>query len=130
MKLVREHISYEDEKRFIVNKRNYKFQLFLGDILVAKSNFSIEQPDELFNKKYIGIFKLETNKEFRGKGFAKYLLNNIFDYVKNELKISNILLNVYKSNYAAINLYFNSGFEVYKDFNDDEEPYFTLIKKF
>ena len=118
-----------NEKRFIIDKKNYKFQLFLEDILVAESHFSIEQPDELFNQKYVGLFKLETNKEFRGKGFMKYLLGQIFDYVKNELNIINILLNVYKNNDSALNLYFNSGFEIYKNYDDDDEPYFTLIKK-
>ena len=113
--------------RFVIDKKNYKFQLFLGNILVAESYFSIEQPDELFNQKYVGLFKLETDKEFRGKGFMKYLLEQIFEYVKNE-KLGTILLNVYKSNYNALNLYINNGFEVYKDFNDDDEPYYTLIK--
>ena len=115
------------EKSFVIDKKNYKFQLFLGNILVAESYFSIEQPDELFNQKYVGLFKLETDKEFRGKGFMKYLLERIFEYVKNE-KLGTILLNVYKSNYNALNLYINNGFEVYKDFNDDDEPYYTLIK--
>ena len=123
--------SLTTEKRFVVDKKNHKFQLFLENIIVAKSNFNIEQPDELINEKYVGLFKLETNKEFRGKGFMKYLLGQIFEYVKNELNINNILLNVYKNNDSAVKLYFNSGFEIYQDHNDEngEDPYFTLIKK-
>ena len=101
------------------------------DILVAESQFNIEQPDELFNQKYIGLFKLKTVKEFQGKGFMKYLLGQIFNYVKNELNIGYILLNVYKNNNNALNLYLNNGFEIYKNYDDvdDDEPYFTLIKK-
>lgn len=116
------------EKRFVVN--HDKFQLFLKNILVAESYYGVEQPDELFNQKYVGLFKLGTNTEYRGKGFMKYLMEQIFDYVKNELKINVILLNVYKHNTPAINLYFNMGFEIYKNYDDnvDEEPYFTLIK--
>ena len=116
------------EKRFIIDKN--KFQLFLKDILVAESYFEIEQPDDFFNQKYISLFKLKTIKEFIGKGFMKYLLEQICDYVKNKLNIANILLNVYKNNYRALNLYFNNGFEIYRNCNDsDDEPYFTLIKK-
>jgi len=40
------------------------------------------------------------------------------------------LLNVYKNNNTALNLYFNCGFEIYKNYDDeDDDPYFTLIKK-
>jgi ribosomal protein S18 acetylase RimI-like enzyme len=117
------------EKRFIVDKKDYKFQLFLGENLISKSYFVIEQPDELFNQKYVGLFKLETNSKFRRKGFMLYLLNNIFNYVKCELKINNILLNVHKDNSDALNLYFNIGFKIYKDYSHDDEPYYTLIKE-
>lgn len=129
MKLVKEHIIFEKftENEKIFNITSNKFQLFLNNILVSETHFSIEYPDNLFNKKYVGIFKLKTNKKFRGKGFAKYLLEKIFNYVRNHLKIKYILLNVYKDNQNAVKLYFNAGFEIYKDY-DVENPYFTLIK--
>lgn len=57
----------------------------------------------------------------------RYLLEQIFNYAKNELNLDAILLNVYKENKNALNLYFKAGFEIYKDF--DDESYFTLIKK-
>lgn len=120
-------VNSTTEKRFVIDKKNYKFQLFLGNILVAESYFALEQPDGLFSQKYVGLYKLETNKKFRRKGFMTYLLKQIFEYVKNE-KLGTILLNVYKSNEYALNLYFTNGFEIYKDFNDDNEPYYTLIK--
>ena len=50
------------EKRFIVN--NNKFQLFLGNILITESDFSIEQSDEWFNQKYVTIFDLKTDEKF------------------------------------------------------------------
>lgn len=117
------------EKRFVVEGHN-KFQLFLCDILAAESKFGVEQADELFNQPYVGLFQLKTMEKFRGQGLMTYLLEQIFGYVKNTLNISHILLNVYKSNTSALNLYLNCGFEVYKNFDDveDEEPYFTLIK--
>jgi len=101
-----------------------RFELFNKDELVAESRFSIEEPDDLFNSVYVGLFKLETTKEFRRKGYASLLLIEIFDYVKNELGIDNILLNVYKDNYGALNLYFNNGFKIYREYDD----YFTLLK--
>lgn len=121
--------NYIFEKKFIVDKRNNKFQLFSNNILVSESHFNVGQPDDLIDQKYVGLFKLKTNKEYRGKGFMNYLLKKIFDYVKTELNIRNILLNVYKYNKKALNLYFKNGFEIYKDYDDDDEPYYTLIKK-
>ena len=111
------------EKRFVIN--NNKFQLFLDNILVSETDFSIEQPDEWFDEKYATIFDLKTFKNFRGKGFAKYLLEQIFDYVKNELKLNIITLIVYKKNTKAVNLYFKCGFEIYKEYDDS----YSLIKR-
>lgn len=134
--LIRKYLieQLNKDKEFVVDTTNNIFLLFLNKTLVAHSYFSIEDPDELFNQKYVGLFKLITNKDFRGKGYMKYLLNEIFNYIKQNLDIHYILLNVYKSNENALKLYFNNGFEIYKDYDDDdddqeEEPYFTLIKK-
>jgi len=114
------------EEKFVVD--NDKFELFIGNNLVSESGFNIEQPDEWFNENYVTIFNLKTIKEFQGKGFAKQLLNKIFQYVKNELKINIITLLIYKNNTTAHNLYINSGFEVFQDFEDDN-PSYILIKK-
>jgi ribosomal protein S18 acetylase RimI-like enzyme len=123
-----EQDSIQTEKRFVVDKKNHKFQLFLGDILVAESQFHIEKSDKWFNQKYVTIFDLKTVEKFQGKGLAKYLLENIFYYVKNELKLNIITLLVYKNNNRALNLYLNNGFEIYQNFEDDE-PCFILMKK-
>ena len=109
-------------KRFVIEKN--KFKLFLGDILVAESGFNIESPDRWFNKKYVTLYDLKTVEKFQGKGFAKYLLEQIFNYVKNELKFNIITLIVDKDNYNAVNLYFNSGFEIFIEYDDS----FSLIK--
>ena len=68
---------------------------------------------------------LKTFKNFQRKGFAKYLLNQIFNYVKNILKLNIITLIVYKNNFKAINLYFNCGFKIHIDYIDS----YSLIKK-
>jgi ribosomal protein S18 acetylase RimI-like enzyme len=117
------------EKKFVIDKKNYKFKLFLDDILVSESSFRIEHPDKWFNEKYVTIHDLKTVENFQGKGYAKYLLEQIFNYVKNELKINIITLLVYKNNYKAVNLYLKCGFEVYQDYDDNKNQSFILIKK-
>lgn len=114
-----------DEKRFIVDKKNYKFELFSNNVLVSETSFTIENADEWFDENYVTIYDLKTYENFRGKGFAKYLLEQIFDYVKNELGFNIITLIVYKDNKKAVNLYFNSGFEINIEYDDS----YSLIKK-
>jgi len=53
-----------------------------------------------------------------------YLLEHIFNYVKNELKLNIITLIVYKNNIEAVNLYFKSGFRIYIEYEDS----YSLIK--
>ena len=56
--------------------------------MVSESKFQINKPDYFFDKKYIGLFRLKTLTKFRNKGFGEILINNIFDYVKNNLKLN------------------------------------------
>ena len=120
LEFINENMS---EERFIVNKN--KFQLYLGDNLIAESGYDIIQPDEWFNEKYVILHNLKTNKNFQRKGFAKSLLEHIFNYVKNELKLNIISLVVYKDNDKAVNLYFKCGFEIYIEYDNS----YSLIKK-
>lgn len=92
------------------------------------TKFTIEQPDKWFNKKYATLYNLKTFKKFRNQGFAKKLLNYIFQYIKNELKINTITLLVYKNNIPAINLYLTTNFKIFQNFENDN-PSFILIKK-
>ena len=115
------------ENRFVVNKKSKKFQLFYENKLVAESYFSIENPDNLYDEKYLGIFKVKTIEEYRGRGFMRALLSNIFEYTKKNLNIQVILLNVYLKNTVALNLYLNLGFDIFKE-GEDDYPYYTLIK--
>jgi ribosomal protein S18 acetylase RimI-like enzyme len=123
MKYIKNFEYLTSDKKFIINDN--KFQLFLDDNLVTESNFTIEQPDEFFNEEYVTIYDFKTFEDYQGKGFAKYLLNEIFNYVKNELKINIITLNVYKKNTVALNLYLKSGFEVFINYKNS----YSLIKK-
>jgi ribosomal protein S18 acetylase RimI-like enzyme len=118
-----ENSLLETEKIFTVNDN--KFELFLGDVLVVESGFNVEPADKWFREKYVSIYSLKTVEEFQGKGLAKYLLLQIFDYVKNKLGISIITLIVDKDNSKAVNLYFNTGFKTLIEYDDS----FSLIKK-
>ncbi len=113
-------------EKFTVTKN--KFKLFIDNNLVSEANFTIEQPDKWFNKKYATLYNLKTFKKFRNQGFAKKLLNYIFQYIKNELKINTITLLVYKNNIPAINLYLTTNFKIFQNFENDN-PSFILIKK-
>jgi ribosomal protein S18 acetylase RimI-like enzyme len=127
IKLVRENLFESDktnDEQLVI-----KFQLFEKDNLVSESGFNIEQPDEWFDEKYVTIHDLTTFKEFRRKGFAKRLLEQIFDYVKNTLEINIITLIVYKDNFKAVNLYFDSGFKVFMEYDDSYSLIKNLIKK-
>lgn len=125
MKYLKLYEEFGNEKRFVIDEKNHKFELFSNDDLVSESYFTIEKPDEWFDENYLTIYDLKTIENFQGKGFAKYLLNRIFDYVKNELEFNIITLVVYKDNEKAINLYLNSGFEIYLEYDDS----YSLIKK-
>ena len=113
----------DTQKRFVIDKN--KFKLFLGDILISKSGFNIEPPDKWFNKEYVTLFNIKTVEKFQGKGFAKFLLDKIFNYVKNELNINIITLIVYKNNIKAVNLYLRNGFEIYLEYDES----YSLIKR-
>jgi len=110
------------EKQFIV--KNHKFELLINNKLVTESKFNIEPKDEFFNEKYVSIYELKTLEQFRKKGYAKMLLEEIFNYVKNTLKLNIISLIVDKNNYKAVNLYFNVGFKIFIEYKDS----YSLIK--
>ena len=130
--------SYEkkEEKTFIIDKTNNKFQLFLDDILVSETEYRIEKPDKWFKDEYITIFNLRTVNRFKRKGYAKYLLKQMFDYIKDDLGIDIITLLVFKNNEGAVKLYLGCGFKVFQDSDkmdkdniDDKDSCFILIKK-
>lgn len=101
------------------------FKLLIDNILVSECEYNIEDADEFFNEKYISIYNLKTIEQYRGKGYSKILLNDLFNYVKHNLKINIITLIVYKNNINALNLYFSSGFEIFMEYDDS----YSLMKK-
>jgi len=122
----------KSEKRFEVDKKSGKFKLFLGNTLVTECGFNVKPPDKWFDKKYLILHDMKTVKKYQRKGFAKFILKQIFNYVKDDLKLNIISLIVYKDNEPATKLYLKSGFEKYNnydDFNDEDNSFMTLIKK-
>jgi len=115
-------LNENNKKELYLQQRQ---QLFLGDILVSESGFEIMNPDKWFDEKYVTLYDLKTLEKFQGRGFAKYLLDQIFKYVKNKLYINIIALIVDKNNYKAVNLYLNRGFEI----NIEYDTSYSLVKK-
>lgn len=113
------------QKEFVVDNENKKFQLFVGEDLVSESRFNVESPDKWFKQKYVTLSDLKTFEKFQGKGYAKYLLTQIFNYVKKQLKINVISLIVYKGNYKALGLYYKGGFKKYMEYDDS----LSLVKR-
>ena len=105
-------------KKFNVYKNNKKFKLYLGNIVVSEANYNIENKDDYFNEKYLTINTVHTIDRFKGKGYAKLLFNEIFDYVKNNLKLNIITLIVYKDNTPAVKLYFKLGFDIFMEYDN------------
>ena len=124
-KLLYKGMIYEslDDKKFIIFKN--EFRLSVNNVVVSKTGYNIEEPDKWFNEKYVTLYDLKTFEKFKGKGYAKSLLNQIFKYVKNKLNLNIISLIVYKDNEKAMKLYFKMGFEVFMEYDDS----YSLIKK-
>ncbi len=112
-------------KKFVVDKKNCKFYLFVNNSLVSETGYNIENPDKWFDFNYITLFNLKTFEKHQHKGYAKCLLKQIFKYVKNTFEVNTISILLEKDNYKAANLYFSLGFQVYMNYGDS----FTLIKK-
>lgn len=99
---------------FVVTKNSFK--LYFDDDLVSESGFSIESPDEFFDQFYATLYDLKTVEKFQRNGYAKYLLDEIFEYMKVEFNLNIITLIVYKNNESALKLY--NGFEIFREYDD------------
>lgn len=92
----------------IINKENNEL---IGYVFVRK-----DSGNECF------IYNLIVQPKYRGKGFGKMLTD---DAVK---KLCGHDLTVKKTNYRAIQLYKDYGFEIISDGNDESEWYMKLEK--
>ncbi|MGL5042932.1 MAG: ribosomal protein S18-alanine N-acetyltransferase [Culicoidibacterales bacterium] len=60
---------------------------------------------------FIEVFKVVISPESRRMGIAKSLFEELFDYAE-EVKVSEVILEVRASNKGAISLYKNLGFDI------------------
>lgn len=108
----------------IKTRVNSILRLTSDDEVVSQVEFKVERPDEWFDKEYVSVFDLLTILEYRRKRFAKMMLNYLFDYVRDELKLDTITLVVYKTNKIALSLYFGVGFEIFREYGSS----YSLVK--
>lgn len=96
----------------------------IGEVIINKD--SNDLIGYVFVRKDSGndgfIYNLIIQPKYRGKGFGKMLTD---DAVK---KLGGYDLTVNKTNYRAIQLYRNYGFEIISDGNDESEWYMKLEK--
>lgn len=96
----------------------------IGEIIVNADTDDLIGRVFVYKTKYPGfIYNVEVSPKYRGHGFGKMLTD---DAVK---KLNGIDLTVKKTNYRAIQLYKNYGFEIIGDGNDESEYYMKLKDK-
>lgn len=89
--------------------------------------------DTIANNYY--ICDLCVDERYRGKGYAKYMLNCLIRVVEKDVSGKNVVLSVYEDNTVALNLYNQMGFIPYVAGYDNRgdgvlftEKYFKMIK--
>lgn len=124
-------LNMQDQRILTVEQhRNY----YLSQILSGKIKQYIISKDGVnfgcvYYKRYatyveIGVFIGE--KQYRGKGFAKKALQQLFSIIRNDGINTDYILTVKRTNIRAINLYKHLGFIFYKVLDNRD---FILMKK-
>jgi len=97
----------------------YKFTLALCDIrfnkIVSKINVETYFP-EWKSRRVVRVLWIETEKEHREKGFAKFLINNLISYARNNRheKIHGRIDIIDADSKKLVEFYKNMGFQVTK----------------
>jgi ribosomal protein S18 acetylase RimI-like enzyme len=95
------------------------FLLEVNGTLAAKAELMIPPHD---SKDAIGYIKrVIVHPTYRGKSYARHLLEHIITYARTEQKLTAIDLHVWDQNIPAIRLYESLGFEL-----QHKEIYFRL----
>jgi|688.fasta_scaffold362415_4 ribosomal protein S18 acetylase RimI-like enzyme len=71
-------------------------------------------PDELKDKKVLGIGELGLMNKYQGQGYGKILMDNIIRIAKSQ-NYDVLVLSVSSENERAINLYKSFNFEIFRD---------------
>lgn len=78
--------------------------------------------------KSVGVGILIADKNFRNKGFATAALNQLINYVRNELSVAYIFCNIFENNKPSIRLFEHCGFKFIgeRELNQQLVNYFEL----
>ncbi|QSJ15534.1 GNAT family N-acetyltransferase [Nostoc sp. UHCC 0702] len=97
--------------RISVDKNNFILGCFEDNKLIGIVAFHQEPRIKLRHKAYIS--SMYVQEEYRGKGIAKLLLNELIQRAKAINEVEILLLDIVKSNFLAKRLYLLLGFQVY-----------------
>lgn len=109
-----QNINISFLKKYIATQNKNKKTLFFGIFSKKKhvGNIKFNKINKKQNKVFMGI--LIGNKNFRGIGLAKEVIDFFSEYFYSNYNITNILLGVDKKNKNAIKAYKKSGFQIIK----------------
>ena len=109
-----------------------------GVQITTETRLAMESISDTFNDTIGNNYYVSdvcVDEKYRGKGYAKYLLNNLIRVAEKDIKGKNIVLSVYEDNYVALNLYNSMGFIPYVAGYDNRgeektrrEKYYKMIK--
>lgn len=113
----RDEIMSEDNGKFIDNGGIFWIAIDDKDNIIGTICLDIKKND------IAELKKLYVEKEYRSKGLAHDLFNNIIEFARNK-SIPTIRLGTYEKLESAIKFYLKKGF--YETHRVDDEVYFTL----
>ncbi|MFW9922600.1 MAG: GNAT family N-acetyltransferase [Candidatus Thorarchaeota archaeon] len=106
---------YNTRKKLLIIPAVKIMLKYLGVFLTIKIGLMLLGfgPPIFFPKNTIYIDKVGVKKDFRGKGFGKNLMKFALKIAEKN-RYQNVMLEVVKKNYRAINLYKKLGFQIIK----------------
>jgi len=112
-----EHETLEGEIKYlesgleaIKNHKEVRLLVFSNNQLIASTDIHLLDKTE----KHIGVFGIIINKDFRGEGIGKLLMELILKEAEKEMPgLKVVTLEVYEKNEVAQNLYKKMGFIQY-----------------
>ena len=108
-------ISLSEHLKFIENLKNdsSRCYFYMYENQSGVGTFSLTTIKD--NSAEIGIY---VNPSLQGKGYGAKIIYYMINYAVTELKLTNLYLEVYKDNVAAIHLYEKNKFKKYDETTD------------
>ena len=112
-----EILKLEDEEKWlkdvllkIKNKQKVYLMAFVGDKFIGSSDIELYS----LSRKHVGTFGIVLDKDFRGDGIGKILMNLTIEESKKNLKgLKTIVLECFADNIIGQSLYKKMGFKKY-----------------